>query len=147
MGGGPPDFPQGFSCLVVLRILPLFYWISCTGLSPCIAGFPKTVPLSSKSLLQSITPYKYGLGSSAFARHYSRNRGFFLFLGVLRCFSSPRSPHNAMDSRYDDRGMLCRVSTFGYLRIDGYLLLPAAFRSLSRPSSALSAQASTLRSF
>ena len=23
MGGGPPDFPQGFSCLVVLRILPL----------------------------------------------------------------------------------------------------------------------------
>ena len=51
-----------------------------------------------------------------------------------------------MDSRYDDRGMLCRVSTFGDLRIDGYLLLPAAFRSLSRPSSALSAQASTLRS-
>ena len=23
LGGGPPDFPQGFSCLVVLRILPL----------------------------------------------------------------------------------------------------------------------------
>ena len=52
-----------------------------------------------------------------------------------------------MDSLYDDRGMLCRVPTFGDLRIDGYLLLPAAFRSLSRPSSALSAQASTLRSF
>ena len=51
-----------------------------------------------------------------------------------------------MDSLYDDRGMLCRVSTFGYLRIDGYLLLPAAFRSLSRLSSALSAKASTLRS-
>ena len=40
-----------------------------------------------------------------------------------------------------------QVSPFGYLRIDGYLLLPAAFRSLSRPSSALSAKASTLRSF
>ena len=39
------------------------------------------------------------------------------------------------------------VSPFGYLRISGYLLLPAAFRSLSRPSSALSAKASTLRSF
>ncbi len=38
------------------------------------------------------------------------------------------------------------VSPFGYLRINGYLLLPAAFRSLSRPSSALSAKASTLRS-
>ena len=33
----------------------------------------------------------HGLGSSYFARHYSRNRFFFLFLWVLRCFSSPRS--------------------------------------------------------
>ena len=36
---------------------------------------------------------------------------------------------------------------FRYLRINGYLLLPEAFRSLSRLSSALSAKASTLRSF
>ena len=40
-----------------------------------------------------------------------------------------------------------QVSPFRYLRIDGYLLLPVAFRSLSRLSSALSAKASTLRSF
>ena len=33
-----------------------------------------------------------GLGSSYFARHYFRNRFFFLFLQVLRCFSSLRSP-------------------------------------------------------
>ena len=33
-----------------------------------------------------------GLGSCAFARHYLRNRCYFLFLWVLRCFSSPRSP-------------------------------------------------------
>ena len=33
-----------------------------------------------------------GLGSSAFARRYLRNRCFFLFLRVLRCFSSPGSP-------------------------------------------------------
>ena len=39
------------------------------------------------------------------------------------------------------------VSPFRNLRIMGYLLLPAAFRSLSRLSSALSAKASTLRSF
>ena len=32
-----------------------------------------------------------GLGSSCFARHYFRNRYYFLFLWVLRCFSSPRS--------------------------------------------------------
>ena len=39
------------------------------------------------------------------------------------------------------------VSPFRYPRIKGYLLLPVAFRSLSRLSSALSAKASTLRSF
>ena len=39
------------------------------------------------------------------------------------------------------------VSPFRYPRIMGYLLLPVAFRSLSRLSSALSAKASTLRSF
>ena len=33
----------------------------------------------------------HGLGSSYFARHYFRNRFFFLFLQVLRCFSSLRS--------------------------------------------------------
>ncbi len=32
-----------------------------------------------------------GLASSDFARHYSRNHGCFLFLWVLRCFTSPRS--------------------------------------------------------
>ena len=39
------------------------------------------------------------------------------------------------------------VSPFRDLRINGYLLLPEAFRSLSRLSSALSAKASTLRSY
>ena len=39
------------------------------------------------------------------------------------------------------------VSPFRDLRVMGYLLLAAAYRSLSRLSSALSAKASTLRSF
>ena len=88
-----------------------------------------------------------GLGSFPFARRYSGNRCFFLFLRVLRCFSSPGSLRTPMNSVYGDRGLLCRVSPFRHLRIKGYLLLPAAFRSLSRLSSALSAKASTLRSF
>ena len=87
-----------------------------------------------------------GLGSSAFARRYLRNRFFFLFLRLLRCFSSPGSLYAAMYSLRSDRGLLCRVSPFGDLRIKGHLHLPAAFRSLLRPSSALSAKASTLRS-
>ena len=38
------------------------------------------------------------------------------------------------------------VAPFGNLRINGYLLLPAAYRSLSRPSSAPDAKAFPLRS-
>ena len=72
---------------------------------------------------------------------------FFLFLRLLRCFSSPGSLPYVMDWRMDDWSSSSRVSPFRYLRLNGYLLLPAAFRSLSRLSSALSAKASTLRSF
>ena len=39
------------------------------------------------------------------------------------------------------------VSPFGNLRIEAYLQLPAAYRSLSRPSSAPDAKAFTLRSY
>ena len=42
-----------------------------------------------------------GLGYSPFARRYSGNRYCFLFLGVLRCFTSPRSPLLPMDSAVD----------------------------------------------
>ena len=48
------------------------------------------------SIMQVLQPRtcrnRYGLGSSAFARHYLRNHCYFLLLWVLRCFSSPRSP-------------------------------------------------------
>ena len=39
-----------------------------------------------------------------------------------------------------------RISPFGHLRINVYLQLPVAYRSLSRPSSAPNAKAFTLRS-
>ena len=122
---------------------------SLTGLSPSLAGFPKTVLLRLLVIPAVRTPWRtrHGLGSPGFARRYSRNRCFFLFLRLLRCFSSPGSPPCAMDSRMDTWGLPMWVSPFRYLRIDGYLLLPAAFRSLSRLSSALSAKASTLCSF
>ena len=103
----------------------------------------------STHLSRSITPEcsHSGLGSFHFARRYFGNRVFFLFLRLLRCFSSPGSPPEAMDSLQADRGLLCRVSPFRHPRILEYLLLPAAFRSLSRLSSALSAKASSLCSF
>ena len=47
-----------------------------------------------------------GLASSAFARHYWRNLCWFLFLALLRCFSSGGSPHTPMYSVYDDKTFL-----------------------------------------
>ena len=58
----------------------------------------------------------FGLASSAFARHYWRNLCWFLFLALLRCFSSGGSPHIPMYSVYDDKTLLLpdcsiRIST------------------------------------
>ena len=125
--------------------------ISSTGLSPSTAGFPKTIRLSLSNAKCSPQPRRtrsFGLASFPFARRYLGNRCFFLLLELLRCFSSPRFLlsdylfHLRMPVYY-----YRRVPPFGYLRISGYLLLPAAFRSLSRPSSAPSAKASALCSF
>ena len=111
--------------------------VSVTGLSPSLAALPFAfsyrLAASSLAVLQPRAAHCYarGLGSSAFARHYSRNHCYFLFLRVLRCFSSPRSP-----------GALRRdgIAAAGFPHSDiggscGYLPLAAAFRSLSRPSS------------
>ncbi len=47
----------------------------------------------------------------------------------------------------DDTPSVYRVSPFGNLRIKGYLHLPEAYRSLSRPSSPLRAKASAIRPY
>ena len=121
--------------------------LSLTGLSPSLAGFPNTILLGLIVLPAVRTPpcSHDGLASSAFARRYLRNRCFFLFLALLRCFSSGGSPHVPMYSVHVDRVLLCRVSPFGNPRIKAHLRLPVAYRSLSRPSSALSAKAFPLR--
>ena len=122
---------------------------SCTGLSPSLAGLSRPFHYHTTHLTRSITPERTrsGLGSFHFARRYFGNRFFFLFLRLLRCFSSPGSPCMPMYSACSDWSSSRRVSPFRHLRINGHLLLPAAFRSLSRLSSALSAKASTLRSY
>ena len=69
--------------------------LSITGLSPSSVCLPRHVLLVSSvdyMVLNPISISKYGLGSSSFARHYLRNRFLFLFLPLLRCFSSRRSP-------------------------------------------------------
>ena len=149
MGGGPPDFPQGSTCLAVLWIPLAGYRFLIQDFHPLWSDFPDCSDNDSPHISWSVTPEctHSGLGSSDFARRYFRNRCFFLFLRLLRCFSSPGSLPYVMYWRMDDRGFLCRVSPFGNLRVSGYLLLTAAYRSLSRPSSALSAKASSLRPY
>ena len=122
---------------------------SVTGLSPSAAGLSSAIPLSFKVTYAVRTPpcTHDGLGSSGSARRYFRNRCFFLFLRLLRCFSSPGSPPYTMDSCMDTWSLSMWVSPFRNPRLSGYLLLPAAFRSLSRLSSAPSAKASALRSY
>ncbi len=79
------------------------------------------------------------LGSFLFARRYWGNRFFFLFLKVLRCFSSLRSSHYpiysdnnvAVLTKRDTKCLLRQVSQFGILRIKACL---AAHRSISQPS-------------
>ena len=56
-------------------------------------------------------------------------------------------PHvHLFDSMHVDWILSSRVAPFGNPRINGYLLLPEAYRSLSRPSSAPDAKAFSLRS-
>ena len=116
---------------------------SCTGFSPSMTAFSKAFHLTLSCHVVVLQPPcrldDMGLGSSVFARHYLRNHFCFLLLWVLRCFSSPRSP-----PLRDDRPSACRVAPFGYPGIKGYLRLPRAFRSLSRPSSPPRAKASTV---
>jgi hypothetical protein len=77
-----------------------------------------------------------GLGCSAFARRYLRNRFFFLFHQVLRCFNSLGWPHAPMYSVHVNS------------RISGSSLvyqLPQAFRRFPRSSSPLDTKTSPVR--
>ena len=86
---------------MVLRILPSVFRLRLRDSHPLWSTFPDRSASPVHRLLESYNPgcFAPGLGSSAFARHYSRNS--FLFLGLLRCFSSPGS----LPLR-DDRGSL-----------------------------------------
>ena len=74
------------------------------GAFTLLASFSKTVPLSFTVTYAVRTPQctHRGLGSSGFARRYFRNHCCFLFLRLLRCFSSPGSLRTAMDLLYGD---------------------------------------------
>ena len=97
LGGWSPLFPTGFlvpgGTLVCCHDFCVFAYGTFTL---CGLSFPSPHSANTSVSLQQPQPPKallpLGLGFSAFARHYLRNHYCFLFLRVLRCFSSPRLP-------------------------------------------------------
>ena len=94
---GPGRFTQDSSCPALLRMPLCFGWLRVRGSHPLRPPFPGTFGYLRRVALSPVLQPRmcldtHGLGSCAFARHYLRNRSYFLFLRVLRCFSSPRSP-------------------------------------------------------
>src|SRR5262249_41464783 len=114
LAGGPARFTRDFSGPVLLGYLsnepltfrlrgsyPLrrtfrmsFAYINGFCLLPRPADRGRKTP-QPRMRTPCRVSHTYGLASSGFARHYSRNHGCFLFLRVLRCFTSPRSLHTA----------------------------------------------------
>ena len=91
LGGGPPSFPQDFTCPVVLKKPAEVSRLSSTGVSPSTLRLPSAVRLDTK-FVTSWNPcrgsrrllqpprcngcsllHNAGLGFSLFARHYSGN--------------------------------------------------------------------------
>jgi hypothetical protein len=137
--------------------------VSPTGLAPCIADRSRSFGYEIGFLLPgatAVTPrpalqhprcnagrlmHIEGLGCSLFARRYWGNRDCFLFLRVLRWFTSPGWPRHPMDSDDALEDYPRAVSRFGDLRVEACLRLTGAYRSLPRPSSPSCAKASTVR--
>ena len=117
MRNGLRGFKQGFTCPALLRCL-LRVWIAFAYAPVTLYGSPfQRIRLTTRLvtlLLRTLQPPQHrnamGLGCSDFARHYFRNRGFFLFLQVLRWFTSLSS----LDPAYVFSGSFLRFAQEGF---------------------------------
>ena len=149
MEGGPPCFPRGFTCPAVLWIRSISIAFRLRGSHPLWPAFPYR---SANLLFRCISPQPRRINPPV----CPLPRSLATTCGISVDFSS--SPYldvsvqavprvRLFDSTHADRVLLCRVSPFGNPWINAYVRLPTAYRSLSRPSSALDAKAFPLRSF
>ncbi len=122
LGGWSPHIQTGFHVSRPTH-LSLMYAFLIRGYHPLWPLFPKC---SNKHIK--------AFGLIRFRSPLLTESLRFLFLRVLRCFSSPGSL-----LLRGDRPSTCRVAPFGYLRINSCVPIPVAFRSLPRPSSPLKA--------
>ncbi len=108
LGGWAPRLQTGFHVSGPTLVSAVRFRLSRTGLLPPLVGLSRPVPLDFRvTSCRSATPVpvRTGLASFPFARRYLGNHFCFLFLRVLRCFSSPRSP------------LMTYVFSHGYVRI------------------------------
>ncbi len=152
LAGWSPHLPTGFLVSRGTLDTAVRFRVSRTGLSPSLAGLPRPfcyplVSLCGPKPRCARTPVwapprslaaTCGIDVSFFSSGY-------LDVSVRRVPSAYLS--GCPSSVCSDGGFPRRVSPFRDLRIVGYVPLPAAFRSLSRLSSAPSAKASSLCSF
>ena len=122
LGGWSPHIQTGFHVSRPTH-LSLMYAFHIRGYHPLRPLFPK----------RSIKHIKT-FGLIRFRSPLLTESLRFLFLRVLRCFSSP-----GLLPLLGDISSICRVAPFGHLRIKSCVPIPAAFRSLPRPSSPLKA--------
>ena len=94
-----------------------------------------------KATPQGLTPSRFGL--FRFRSPLLTESNFFLLLGLLRCFTSPRLASFSYEFRKGSPEDSGEVAPFGDPRIKACLRLPEAYRSLPRPSSPPSAKSST----
>ena len=146
---GPRRFRQNYTCSVVLRILLRVYYISFTGLSPSIV--PLSIGFNYK--IDFLLPYrspttpspKTWFGLFPFRSPLLRESIFLSFPPVTKMFQFTGLLFLYLLIQYRIPTHYHRwVPSFGNLRIKAYLLLPEAYRCLSRPSSASSAKAFTV---
>ena len=137
LGGWARRIHTGFLVSRATQDSATLQMASCTGLSPSAEELSRT--FHSPSVLRCRSPTTplmpcdiSGLGSSPVARHYWGNHILFSLPTGTKMFQFPAF---AFRTERNDRPSACRVFPFGHLRIKGCLHLPAAFRSLPRPSS------------
>ena len=113
---GSGRFTQNFTCSALLRILLVIMQPYVYG-TITLYGYTFQYILLQHTwtnvvLQPQFCRNKIGLGYSQFARRYYGNHYCFLFLRVLRCFSSPGSP-----PKKDNKSSTCWVAPFGNFRI------------------------------
>ena len=95
LAGWSRQIHAGFLVSRVTQGTGLNSLLARTGLSPSAAELSSSLPLRTLPIAPALLPRARldapGLGSARFARHYSGYHCCFLFLRLLRCFSSAGS--------------------------------------------------------